>query len=135
MYTNCQTSLSVGNWPPEGKDIQLLIRSCTSFLFGSQLSTDKLVSQFVYIFIVAFPVWAGIDFSSISCFGWNWFWFQPKQEMKLSTCVLTSFYLCQLITDLCRCRTYFLTSVCLFVVCLSSVFYMKYLSLWMFRIS
>ena len=31
-----------------------------SFLSGGQLSTDKLVLQFVHIFIVLFPVWAGI---------------------------------------------------------------------------
>ena len=32
-----------------------------SFLFGGQLSTDKLISQFVYIFIVPFPVWVEIN--------------------------------------------------------------------------
>ena len=31
-----------------------------SFLFGGHLSTDKLILQFLYIFIVPFPVWAGI---------------------------------------------------------------------------
>ena len=31
-----------------------------SFLSGGQLSTDKLVLQFVYIFIIPFPVWAGV---------------------------------------------------------------------------
>ena len=33
-----------------------------SFLYGGQLSTDKLILHFVLIFIVPFPVWAGIDF-------------------------------------------------------------------------
>ena len=31
-----------------------------SFLFGGQISTDKLILQLVYVFIVPFPVWAGI---------------------------------------------------------------------------
>ena len=35
--------------------------------------------------------------------------------MELSTCVLTSSHLCQLITDLRKCRTY----ICVFVCCLS----------------
>ena len=61
MYTNPKPFLSVDSWPPKSKDMQLLIlRSCMSFLSGGQLSTDKLVLQFVYIFIVSFPVWAGI---------------------------------------------------------------------------
>ena len=42
-----------------------------SFLFGGQLSTDKLILQLVYIFIVPFPVWAGIKINS------------SKQEMEL----------------------------------------------------
>ena len=67
MYTNCKTSLSVDSWPPEGKDIQLLIiESHMSLLFGGQLSTDKKGLQFVYICIVPFPVWAGINSNSIS---------------------------------------------------------------------
>ena len=31
-----------------------------SFLYGGQSSTDKLILQLVYIFIVPFPVWAGL---------------------------------------------------------------------------
>ena len=42
-----------------------------SFLFGGQLLTDNLILQLVYIFIVPFPVWAGINFDSISGLGWN----------------------------------------------------------------
>ena len=41
-----------------------LIRSFMSFLYGGQLSTNKLVLQFVQIFIVSFPVWAGIKINS-----------------------------------------------------------------------
>ena len=37
-----------------------LIRSFMSFLYGGQSPTDKLVLKFAYIFIVSFPVWAGI---------------------------------------------------------------------------
>ena len=60
--------------------------------------------------------------------------------MELSICVVTFCHLCQLITDLRRCRMYvsFLALVCLFVVCLFSAFDMKSLSLFeysrMFRI-
>ena len=140
MYTNCKTSLSVNSWPPERKDIQLLIiKSRMSLLFGGKLSTDKNCLGFVYIFIVPFPVWDGINFNSISCLGWNKFWFQPKPEMELPTyvliCVLTSCHLCQLITDLRRCRMYvsFLALVCLFVDCLFSAFDMK--SLFLFQYS
>ena len=43
-----------------------------SFLFGGQLSTDQLVLQFVHIFKVSFPVWAGIKINS-----------RTKEEMKL----------------------------------------------------
>ena len=45
------------------------IRSCMSFLFRGQLSTDKLILQFF------------VNFDSfISCSGWNWKnKFQPKQ--------------------------------------------------------
>ena len=72
MYTNCKTSLSVDSRPPERKDIQVLsIKSRMSLLFGGQLSTDKKGLGFVYIFIVPFPVWAGINSNSISCLGWN----------------------------------------------------------------
>ena len=57
MYTNCRINLSVDNWPPKRKDIQLLpyylVKSCMS---GGQLSTDKLVLQFLYFFTVSFPV-------------------------------------------------------------------------------
>ena len=42
------------------------------FLPGGQSPTDKLVLQFVYIFIVLFTVWAGIKNLS-----------QPKQDMEL----------------------------------------------------
>ena len=35
-----------------------------SFLFGGQLSTEKIILQFLYIFIVLFTVWAGINFDS-----------------------------------------------------------------------
>ena len=85
-------------------------RKYMSFLFRCQLSFDKSIVQIVKFFIVQFPVWAGINFNSISSLGWNWFWFQPKPEKELSTCViicvLTSCNLCQLITTLHRCRTY-----------------------------
>ena len=74
-YTSCRISLSVDSWLPKRKDIQLLIqyliRSCMSFLFGGQVSTDKLILQLVYIFIVPFPVWAGFNWNSISGLGWN----------------------------------------------------------------
>ena len=40
----------------------LLMRSCMSFLFGGQISIGKYILQFVYIFIIPFPVWAGINF-------------------------------------------------------------------------
>ena len=43
------------------------IMSCMSFPFGGQWSTDKILSVLVYIFIVLFPVWAGIN-NSVSCF-------------------------------------------------------------------
>ena len=36
-----------------------------SFLSGGQLSTDKLVLQFVHIFIIQFPVWAGINLDQL----------------------------------------------------------------------
>ena len=51
--------------------------------------------------------------------------------MELSARVPTSRHLCQLITDLRRCRTYlyFLTFVCLLVVCLFSAFDTKSTSL------
>ena len=42
-----------------------------SFLSGGQLSTDKLVLQFVYIFRVSFPVWAGIKIKSSSTRKWK----------------------------------------------------------------
>ena len=68
MYTDCRIKLSVNSLPPKGKDMQLLlnhlIRSCMSFLSGGQLSTDKLVLQFVHNIIVSFPVWAGIKINS-----------------------------------------------------------------------
>ena len=40
-----------------------MIRSCVSLLSQGQLSTDKLVLQFVHIFIVSFPGWVGINFN------------------------------------------------------------------------
>ena len=43
------------------------IMSCMSFLFEGQWSTDKILSLLVYILIVLFPVWAGIN-NSVSCF-------------------------------------------------------------------
>ena len=43
-----------------------------SFLFGGQISTDQLVLQFMQIFKVSFPVWAGIEINS-----------SPKEEMEL----------------------------------------------------
>ena len=58
--------------------------------------------------------------------------------MELSTyvliCFLTSCHLCQLLTDIPRCRTYisFLAFVCLFVACLFSAFDIKYLTLFEF---
>ena len=65
---NCKIMLSVDSWPVKRKDIQLLIQyligSCMSFLLGGQLSTDKSILQLVYIFIVPFPLWAGISFNS-----------------------------------------------------------------------
>ena len=48
-----------------------LIRSFMSFLPGGQSSTNKLVLQFVYIFIVPFPVWAGIKINSSPKRKWN----------------------------------------------------------------
>ena len=69
---NCVASLSIDSWPPERKDIQLLIiKSRMSLLIGGQLSTGKKGLGFVYIFIVPFPVWTGINFNSISCLVWN----------------------------------------------------------------
>ena len=35
-----------------------------SILLGGQLSGDKVILQYVYISVVAFPVLAGIDFKS-----------------------------------------------------------------------
>ena len=61
-------------------------------------------------------------------FGLELILLQPKQEIELSTCgktfVLIPCHFCQLITDLCKWRTLlkFLTSLCLFVVCLFFVF-------------
>ena len=59
MFTSCRIDLSVDSWPQKMKDIQLLsyylIRSCMSFLSVGQLSTDKLVVQFAYIFTVSLP--------------------------------------------------------------------------------
>ena len=71
MYTNYQTNLSVDSWPPKRKDVQLLFRSCMSFSSGGQLSTDKLVWQFVYNFLVAFPVLAGIKIKSSPTRKWK----------------------------------------------------------------
>ena len=42
------------------------ILSFMSFLFGGPGSTDKILSVLVYIFIVLYPVWAGIN-HSVSC--------------------------------------------------------------------
>ena len=47
------------------------IMSGMSSLFGGQWSTNKILSVLVYIFIVLFPVWAGIN-NSVSCLEkWN----------------------------------------------------------------
>ena len=65
------------------KQGQELIGSCMSFLFGGQPSTDKLILQFVYIFIFPFPIWvgfnllpmpiwAGINFNSSQNRKWNY---------------------------------------------------------------
>ena len=35
--------------------------SCMSFLFRGQRSTKKILSIIVYISVVLFPVWAGIN--------------------------------------------------------------------------
>ena len=68
---NYKIILSVNSWLQERKYIHFLIRqlirSCLSFLFCSQLSTDKLIQQFVYIFIVPFPIEAESNFISIQC--------------------------------------------------------------------
>ena len=45
--------------------------SCMSFLFGGQLSSDKLFLHFVFIFIVLFPVWARIKINSSPNRKWN----------------------------------------------------------------
>ena len=64
MYTSCRINLSVDNWPPKRKDMQLLIkywiRSCMAFLFGGQLSTDKIILQCSVHF-----------YNFIWCLGWN----------------------------------------------------------------
>jgi len=54
-----------------------------SFLYEGQISTNKLVLQFVYIFIVSYPVWAGIKINSSPKRKWDKNQFQPKQEMEL----------------------------------------------------
>ena len=64
----------------------LIIRSCLSFLSGGQSSTDKLVLQLVYIFIVSHAVRAGYKINSSPTSNWNWNWFQPKQGMELWKC-------------------------------------------------
>ena len=101
------------------------------FLFRDQLSTDELISHVVYIFIVPFPVCAGINSYSIPVWAGINFNSIPNAEMELSICVVTFCHLCQLITDLRRCWMYvsFLALVCLFVVFLFSVFDMNLLSL------
>ena len=48
-----------------------LIRSFMSFLYGGRISTDKLIFQLAYLFIIPFPVWAGFKIK------------QSKQEMEL----------------------------------------------------
>ena len=48
-----------------------LIKSCMSFLYGGQLSTETLVLQFVFIFIASFPAWAGIIINSTQNKKWN----------------------------------------------------------------
>ena len=54
-------------------EIIKISNSCMSFLFGGQWSTDQILSILVYIFIVLFPVWAGVD-NSVSCFEkYKWF--------------------------------------------------------------
>ena len=50
-----------------------IIRSCMSFLSGGQLSTNKLVLHFVYIFII--PAQTGN--------GTNWFVIWYSKDMKL----------------------------------------------------
>ena len=48
------------------------MRSFMSFLPGGQSTTDKLVLQFLYIFIVSFPVWAGIKTNFSPNRKWNY---------------------------------------------------------------
>ena len=62
-----------------------IIRSCTSFLCGGQLSTDELDLKFVYIFIISFPVWTGIKINSSPNRKLNWNWLHPKQEIELKS--------------------------------------------------
>ena len=63
--------------PPECRPLErrtlVPIRNCMSFLFGGQLSTEKLNSQSVYFSTALFSDWAGINSNSISCLVWNQF--------------------------------------------------------------
>ena len=93
-----------------------------SFLYEGQISTNKLVLQFVYIFIVSYPVWAGIKINSSPKRKWNKNQFQPKQEMELGKCTQIVELICQLTADLQRgrtCNSYLITL--LGVVCPSSL--------------
>ena len=49
-----------------------LIRSCMSYLFGGQLSTDN----FFFTICVHFQ-------SSVSCLDWNWFWYHFRFGLEL----------------------------------------------------
>ena len=62
LYTNCQTSLSVGSLPPEGKDIQLNNKE----LHVLPLWKSGINWQISFTICVHFQ-------SCISGFGWNWF--------------------------------------------------------------
>ena len=48
------------------KIIKSITMSCISYLSGGQWSTDKILSVLVCIFIVLFPVLAGIN-NSVCC--------------------------------------------------------------------
>ena len=64
------------------------------FLSGGQLSTENLVLQFVYIFIISFPVRAGIKINS-----------SPNRKCNYK-CTQIVRLICQFMADLQRGRTY-----------------------------
>ena len=63
MFTNCKTILSVDSWPPEKKDIQVLI---SKELYILPLWRSAIKWQIHFMICVQFQ-------GSISCFGFNWF--------------------------------------------------------------